>query len=110
MIEMLIYALLAIGIAFNAIGVLALHRFIDPYTRLHGSTLCTTFGSIFIVLAVVVYSITASSLQIALHAIFALVFLMITNATSSHAIARAAYKAGIKPKRLVIDSLSKVDK
>ncbi len=110
MIEMLIYALLAIGIIFNAIGALALHRFIDPYTRLHGSTLCTTFGSIFIVLAVVIYSITTGSIQMALHAVFALAFIMVTSATGSHAIARASYLAGIKPKKVSVDKLAKVSK
>ncbi len=107
MIYLLIYGLLIFGMAFHLIGVLALHRFFDPYTRLHGSTLCTTFGSIAIVLSIVIYSIAISKIQIGLHAIVALIFLMITNAVASHAIARASYKAGIKPEKLVVNALKR---
>jgi multicomponent Na+:H+ antiporter subunit G len=110
MIELLIYVFVSIGLLFHAIGALALHRFFDPYTRLHGSTLCTTFGSIFLALAVIVYALQIGSFPIALHVLFAIVFLMITNATGAHAIARGAYLHGIKPKRLVVDELERVKK
>ena len=53
----LIYTFLAIGAVFNALGSVALLRFPDVYTRIHGATKCTTFGSIFSILAVAVYGI-----------------------------------------------------
>lgn len=108
MIELLVYAFISLGLFFHIIGALALHRFFDPYTRLHGSALCTTFGSIFLALAVIVYAIRIASFPIALHVIFAVVFLMVTNATSAHAIARASYLHGIKPKQLTVDELAEV--
>ena len=110
MIELLIYALISAGLFFYLTGAFALHRFFDPYTRLHGSTLCTTFGAIFIALAVVAYSIHSGLFTLALHTLFAIVFLLVANATGAHAIARAAYMHGIKPKALVVDELSKVEK
>jgi len=104
--------LLGIGLAFNVLGVVALYRFPDVYTRLHGTTKCTTFGSIFTSASVVVYSISKyvttgepRFLTFAVHVIIAIFALLITNPTAAHAIARAAHKSGIKPIGIV-DKLS----
>jgi len=104
----LIYAFLAIGTAFNALGAVALIRFPDVYTRIHGATKCTTFGSIFSILAVAVHGIVqggAAGGTMAVRALLALVFLLLTNPTGSHALARGAHRAGIKPFRAVVDRL-----
>ena len=104
----LIYAFLAIGVAFNALGAVALIRFPDVYTRIHGATKCTTFGSIFSILAVAVYGIAqggGAGGTMAVRAFLALVFLLLTNPTGSHALARAAHRSGIKPFRAVVDQL-----
>jgi len=37
--------------------------------------------------------------------VLALVALMVTNATGAHAIARAAYRSGEKPAKVVVDDL-----
>lgn len=105
MIHETILVLAGIGLFFDTIGTLALHRFIDPYTRLHGATICTTFGSIFIAIAVMIYGYSLGSSAMTLHTIVALAFLLLTNPTGSHAIARAAYRHGVKPKRAVVDKL-----
>lgn len=105
----LIYAFLAIGAAFNALGAVALLRFPDVYTRIHGATKCTTFGSIFSILAVVVYGLVqggGSGNTMAVRAFLALVFLLLTNPTGSHALARAAHRSGIRPFRAVVDRLA----
>ncbi len=104
----LIYAFLAIGAAFNALGAVALIRFPDVYTRIHGATKCTTFGSLFSILAVAVYGIVqggGAGGTMAVRAFLALVFLLLTNPTGSHALARAAHRSGIKPFRAVVDRL-----
>ena len=106
----LIYILLAVGLAANGLGAFALIRFPDVYTRLHGATKCTTFGSIFTTLAVIVYGFArggASYQTLAIHAIIALIALLLTNPTGSHAIARAAYRSGVKPKDAIVDRLEK---
>ncbi len=106
-----IYCFLAIGIIFQALGTVALHRFPDVYTRLHGSTLCTTFGSIFIYLGIILYGVRLYFLEKAgyasliTHTILILVLLMITNPTGAHAIARATHRSGIMPKYAVVDKL-----
>jgi len=103
-----LYALFGIGVAFNGLGAIALLRFPDVYTRLHGATKCTTFGSIFTAVAVIVYGFVRGGAQyntLAIHAIVALLALLITNPTGSHAIARASYRSGIKPVGAVVDKL-----
>ena len=104
----LIHVLLGIGLAANGLGAFALIRFPDVYTRLHGATKCTTFGSIFTTVAVIVYGFArggASYQTLSIHAIIALIALLLTNPTGSHAIARAAYRSGVKPKNAVVDKL-----
>ena len=103
-----IYILLGIGVLFNALGAVALLRFPDVYTRLHGATKCTTFGSMFTAFGVIAYGFARGGPAyntLAIHVIIALIALLITNPTGSHAIARAAYRSGIKPKGAVVDKL-----
>ncbi|HIP99885.1 TPA: cation:proton antiporter [Candidatus Bipolaricaulota bacterium] len=107
--NILIYAFLAIGAAFNGLGAVALIRFPDVYTRIHGATKCTTFGSIFFILAVVIYGFAHGGGEggtLAVHALIALAALLITNPTGSHALARGAHRGGIRPFRAVVDRLA----
>ncbi len=112
-IQILIYVCLGIGVTFNLLGSLALFRFPDVYTRLHGATKCTTFGTVFMVFAVVFYSIHSHSaaagsryIVLGVHALIALAALLLTNPTGAHAIARAAHRVGIMPKFAVVDRLA----
>lgn len=111
-VEILIYLCLVIGVVFNSLGVLGLLRFPDLYTRMHATTKATTFGSVFTSLAVVVYGLSmffsqndSQYLNLAIHAFLAVAFLAFTNAVSAHAIARAAYRSGIRPVPAVVDRL-----
>ena len=108
----LIWISLVVGMAFNALGVVGILRFPDVYTRLHADTKCTTFGSIFTSLAVVFYAAgeyrqnaDGQYAMLAIHTVLAVVVLAFTNATSAHAIARAAHKRGHKPVQAVTDRL-----
>jgi multicomponent Na+:H+ antiporter subunit G len=114
-VNVITYIFIGIGLFFNILGSIGLHRFPDVYTRLHAATKCTTFGSIFLVVAVMIQSVSvwvtegASSPQsvLTIHAFIALVFLLVTNPTSAHAIARAAHRSGVKPARAVVDDLER---
>jgi multicomponent Na+:H+ antiporter subunit G len=106
------YVFIGIGLFFNFVGAFGLHRFPDMYTKLHAATKCTTFGSIFLILAVIVQSAgiwaiegTLSQSIMCIHSVLALVALLITNATGAHAIARAAHRSGEKPSRAAVDDL-----
>lgn len=109
--NILVYLFLAIGLLFNGLAAVGLHRFPDVYTRLHAGTKCTTFGSIFIILAVVIYSITeggTSKLILALHSLVALVALLLSNPTGAHAISRGAHRSGYKPFKSIVDKIEEV--
>jgi len=111
-LNLLIWSALAIGLTFNALGVIGILRFPDVYTRLHAETKATTFGTIFTSLAVILYAAgeyfsTSDGQYVTLvfHTLIALVVLTITNATGAHAIARAAHRRGHKPYQAVVDRL-----
>ncbi len=111
MIEWLILIFVVIGLIFNFLGVFGLIRFPDVYTRLHAATKCTTFGTIFLTLAVAGYAFgqwfygNMGMGNMGVHALFALLALLFTNPTGAHAIARAAHKSGVEPAQAVIDQL-----
>ncbi len=107
------YVFIGIGLFFNLVGVFGLHRFPDMFTRLHAATKCTTFGTIFLILAVIMQSAAiwategqfSAQSMMSVHSVIALVALLVTNATSAHAIARAAHRSGTRPARAVVDDL-----
>jgi len=107
----LVYILLVIGMAFQALGILSLFRFPDVYTRLHGTTKCTTFGSIFIYLGIIAYGMMVylsgrgDYIALPIHTIVAMAMILLTNPVGAHAIARAAHRSGIMPKHAVVDKL-----
>lgn len=118
-LRLLLYILLGMGLAFNAIGVLGLLRFPDVYTRLHAATKCTTMGSMSIALAVMGYGLVKwhrssfndpYGLTFATHTFLALLALLVTNPTGAHALARAAHRCGIRPYKMVVDRLEEVGK
>jgi multicomponent Na+:H+ antiporter subunit G len=119
-LDFLVGAALVVGLFFHTMGVLGILRFPDVYTRLHADTKATTFGSIFIALASVImairYGAAAASgeggawANVAVHIAFAVVVLLVTNATGGHAIARAAWRAGHRPAVAVVDALAAEEK
>ena len=111
-LNILIWTAIAIGLFFNALGVVGILRFPDVYTRLHADTKATPFGSIFTSLAVIFYAasryyhtLDGQYAALALHTVIAVVVLAVTNATGAHAIARAAYRRGHRPVQAVTDRL-----
>ncbi len=113
--------LVVISMFFMLLGAIGLHRFPDVYTRLHAATKATTFGSIFLAIAVIVYAVfritdpetldvnVGSYITLAVPTFIALVALLITNPTGAHAIASAARKAGVVPEQAVIDEYEEVE-
>ncbi len=110
--DIIIYIFLGIGVFFNALAGVGLLRFPDVYTRLHAGTKCTTFGSIFIIGSVILiglkswwFSNDTNGSVLAIHSVFALIAILLTNPAGAHAIARAAHKSGVMPAQAVIDEL-----
>ena len=57
MAVLVVILFVAICLFFNLLGVVSLFRFPDVYTRLHGATKCTTFGTLFAAFAVIAHSV-----------------------------------------------------
>ena len=86
--------LIVIGLAFDFFGCLGLIRFPDVYTRLQASAKCITLGTCGIILGLVCYKgFGATSIK----AFLCLIFIVLTAPVSAHALARAAYRSGVKP-------------
>lgn len=91
--EIIGLVLMGIGIAFDFFGCVGLVRLPDIYNRLQAATKCVTLGTCFILLGVV---IIGGSVSLALKAIACAIFILLTSPTAAHALARGAYKSGVK--------------
>ncbi|MBC7814871.1 MAG: monovalent cation/H(+) antiporter subunit G [Burkholderiales bacterium] len=89
-----------IGVGFSAIGILGLMRLPDIYTRLHASGKVSTVGLCSMLLGSAIL-MPSTALKLVALAIFALLTLPV----STHAIAAAAYRAGV-PMRSTRDDLA----
>lgn len=81
------------GLFFLFVGTVGLLRLPDVFNRLHATTKCDTLGAGLILLSLALQSTLAVGVRLLLLALF----ILITNPTAAHVIARAAYKTGIKP-------------
>jgi multicomponent Na+:H+ antiporter subunit G len=89
-------ALLLAGLFFHAVAALGVVRLPDFYTRLHAVSKAETLGVIFTVAALMV---SAGPSLLAAKLILVAAFLFLANPTSTHAIARAAFRTGLRPWR-----------
>ena len=82
---------ISIGIIFLILGALGILRFPDLFNRMQAGTKATTFGAIFTIMGV-------GFMQPAwLPKTFVIVlFILLSNPVSSHALAKSAYKKEVK--------------
>jgi multicomponent Na+:H+ antiporter subunit G len=86
--------LIVLGIMFDLFGCIGLVRFPDVYTRLQASAKCVTLGTCGILLGLFLFKgFSATGVK----AIMCLLFIVLTAPVSAHALARSAYRSGIKP-------------
>lgn len=83
----------AIGILFDLFGCIGLIRLPDVYNRLQASTKCVTLGTGFILFGVFLNFGFGS---IGMKALLVILFIFIASPTSAHALARGAYKSGVR--------------
>ncbi len=82
------------GIGFILIGAFGIIRLPDFYSRLHASGVIDTLGVELVIIGLMVHSgFSLITLKLALIGLL----LFLTSPTSTHAIANAALKAGLKP-------------
>ncbi len=87
-------AIVLLGSVFMVIGALGMLRMPGVYTRLHAASVADTFGVGLILFGLIlVGGLTLVSVKLA----FLAAFLFLTGPVATHAVARAALDAGVKP-------------
>ena len=82
------------GVFFVLAGAVGVLRLPDFYTRMHAAGITDTLGAELVLLGLMVQ---AGFSQTSLKLVLIAAFLFMTSPTASHAVASAAYKAGLKP-------------
>ena len=106
-LRIVIDVLIGIGLVFALAGTKGIIKMPDTFSRMQASTCVSTMGVIGVALGALLYAIfiMASAGTAIKIAVIALLIITI-NPIGSHAIAKGAYRAGIRPeKRMEIDDL-----
>jgi multicomponent Na+:H+ antiporter subunit G len=91
--EAFVIALAAIGLAFSLSGAVGILRMPDVYCRIQCSSKTVTMGAVPVLVALVIGEGVVTPWGA--RALLVAVLLLVINPASSHALARAAYKAGV---------------
>ncbi len=83
------------GALLCIVGTIGVIRFPDFYTRLHAASITDTGGAGLVVVGMM---LIAPDWLIVFKLFAILVFLVLTSPTASHALANAAYTAGLQPR------------
>ena len=94
MLEILAGFLLGAGILFTVAGTIGLLRFPDFYTRLHAAGVTETLGMLAIVTGLMLHAGPGDAL---VRLVLIALFMLATAPIASHALARAARHAGVRP-------------
>ncbi len=92
--EILFASLCLLSCVFAVAGTIGLFRFPDVYSRLQGSSLAGTTGVFTAFIAALVISPT---LAVAVRVALVMGFFLLSNPTTTHIIARYAWRSGIDP-------------
>lgn len=95
-----VFAFIGVSLIFALAGVVGMLRFPDSYSRMQVSTCIPTLGVLGVIIGAIIYSIgwlgdTSMAVKLAVLGLFYIV----TNPISGHAIAKAAYRKGIRPEK-----------
>jgi len=99
-------AIIAIGLLFDLFGCIGLVRMPDVYNRLQAATKCVTLGTCLVLFGAFVY---AGFGPLGTKALLCMLFVLVTSPTAAHAIARGAYKYGVRlEEHTVVDRYQEV--
>ncbi len=91
--EIVAQIIIGIGLAFDLFGCVGLVRLPDVYNRVQAATKCVTLGTCLILLGTAIWGASAA---MGIKAILCAVFILLTSPVAAHAIARGAYKSGVR--------------
>ena len=104
--DLLAIPLISAGVFFLLVGSIGLVRLPDFYSRSHATAKADTLGILLILGGFILFEgFTLNSAKM----LIILVFVALTNPTATHALARAAFFFGVKP-RFKEDQTKKRDK
>ena len=87
--------LMLVGSTLSIIGALGLLRFPDVYARSHAQTVVNVGGTMLILLGAMLDTFYSF---LFIKALFLIIFIFFTSPVGTHAITKAAYIYGVKPK------------
>lgn len=105
-INIIVVLLLLIGLFFMLAGTIGFVRFPDFYSRMHATGKCDTLGEGLMLFALIIYEtgyegLFKGDLQhasfVSIKIILLILFILLANPTSTHAIAKAAHDVGLQP-------------
>jgi multicomponent Na+:H+ antiporter subunit G len=88
--------IIGVGVAFDLFGCVGLVRLPDVYNRLQAATKCVTLGTCMILFGTFLHAAGAGQWQMGVIALLCAVFILLTSPVGAHAIARGAYRSGVK--------------
>jgi len=113
--ELAAQILIAVGLAFDLFGCIGLVRLPDVYNRVQAATKCVTLGTCLVLGGTALYGVTAAmgikallcavlggtalygvTAAMGIKALLCAVFILLTSPVAAHAIARGAYKSGVR--------------
>lgn len=105
MLRTIIDILIAVGAIFAIAGTIGVLKMPDTFCRMQASTCITTLGVIGVGLGAILYAACIMHSASAAVKVGIIVLLIITiNPVGAHAIAKGAYRAGIRPaKKMQVD-------
>ena len=99
-IRIVIDVLIAISAIFALAGTIGILKMPDTFCRMQASTCISTLGAFCVLLGALLYAIVImGSVSTAVKIVVIAVMIFITNPIGAHAIAKGAYKAGIRPEK-----------
>jgi len=91
--------IITVGLLFDLFGCIGLVRLPDVYTRLQAATKCVTLGTCMVLAGVFVF---VGFNPTGVKALVCMAFVLATSPTAAHAIARGAYRSGVRMKEPVV--------
>ena len=94
-VDIVSWFFLVAGGIFCVIGMIGLIRMPDLFSRLHGASVTDTLGAGFIIIGLV---LQAGPTLVSAKLIIIMGLILLTSPVATHALAQAAFHAGIRPK------------